>query len=673
MNWNEIAQNSIIENLGWTFLHSVWQIALIAFILFLALRLSQNFSANFRYLLSVCALAFALVLSAATFINLNGNSRADLIQNRISSAENYDAVDKTLRRGEDFPVFTNEKKSIETAKSEGVLASIENLQNAFSENLASALPFAVGFWFLGVAFFGARLAGGVWQLHLYKTREISAIDSEWLERFAALYSKLKITQSVEILRSNLIETPIVVGWLKPVIIIPASIFLQITPRELETIIAHELIHIRRFDTFVNFAQNLLEILFFYHPCVWWISGVIRKEREFAADAAVVEIFENSRIVYANALANLEEIRLRANQTLPRYATAANGGNLMQRISVILQKNTGIKRSASAWSAGFALILIPAVLLAVFSFNPAALVNAQKQRSAKKVAIGFVSIPPLDRTANPPKDADATMRLLIAALKSHKVPAIGFLQGGMVSDGEKLFPVRANIARLWRDAGFEIGIGVFKHLSFYDTPYDDYVAAVEKNEQIARKILAEKNLSLKYFSYPYLNTGKSADDRARFEKWLQDKGLSSLKYTIDNNEWMYSYAYDLARNDNDISTMTEIRVAFIKYMAEMFDHYEAYSREMFGRDIAQTMVLTPSRLVTDSADDLFGMIEKRGYKFVSMDEAQSDEAYQKAESFYGKSGISWFERWQMADGKRLRDEPKVSADVQKIWDEKKPAK
>ena len=129
-------------------------------------------------------------------------------------------------------------------------------------------------------------------------------------------------------------------------------------------------------------------------------------------------------------------------------------------------------------------------------------------------------------------------------------------------------------------------------------------------------------------------------------------------------------------DNDINTMNEIRTAFVKYMSEMFDHYEAYSQEMFGRDIAQTMVLTPSRLVTDSSDELFGMIEKRGYSFVSMDEALADEAYKTDEKFaetqsrINKSGISWFERWQMAQGKKLRDEPRVSETVQKIWNDTK---
>jgi hypothetical protein len=87
------------------------------------------------------------------------------------------------------------------------------------------------------------------------------------------------------------------------------------------------------------------------------------------------------------------------------------------------------------------------------------------------------------------------------------------------------------------------------------------------------------------------------------------------------------------------------------MTKMLTHFEAYSSEMFGRDIAQTLVLTPSRLVADSADELFGTFARRGYTFVSMDEAQEDSAYQTEEKHVGsKSGISWFERWQLAQNK-----------------------
>ena len=90
---------------------------------------------------------------------------------------------------------------------------------------------------------------------------------------------------------------------------------------------------------------------------------------------------------------------------------------------------------------------------------------------------------------------------------------------------------------------EIGIGNYKHVWFYNTPYDEYVAGVEKNEAVARGILAEKNLPLRYFSYPYLNTGKNAEERDRFETWLASRGITPVKYTIDNQEWIYSFAYE----------------------------------------------------------------------------------------------------------------------------------
>ena len=673
MNWETLANSELVENLGITLVHSLWQIALVAFVLFSLLRITKKCSANFRYLISVFALVVSFVLPVVTFVYYAENQATNLFLKENYKPNYTEEINKDLRRAENFPAATKAETQTAGANGKNIYASIENLRNFFKDNFSAALPFIVALWFLGMLIFTFRLAGGVWQLHRYKTRDISAPNDVWQERFLYLCGRLKINQKVKLLQSYSIETPVVIGWLKPVILVPASVFLQISPKELETIITHELIHIRRFDAFVNFAQSIVEVLFFYHPCAWWISKVIRREREFAADEAVIETFGTSPLIYANALANLEAVRLRANRKLTPLATAANGGNLMQRISKILQKNTEIKRSASAWTAILALAFISAIMLGVFSSSQPSFVNAQTQAKGKKLAIGFVSIPPLDRSANAPKDADATARLIIAKLNQYKIPAIGFVQGGMISDGEKLYPVRANIVRLWRDAGLEIGIGGYKHIWFHNTPYDDYVANTEKNEKIVRQILAEKNLPLRYFSYPFLNTGKTTEDKARFENWLASRDLSSVKYTIDNQEWMYSYAYDMARNDNDLNTMKEIRAEFLDYMTKMFDHYEAYSSEMFGRDIAQTMVLTPSRLITDSADELFGMIKNRGYRFVSMDEALKDEAYQTPETFTGESGISWFERWTLTQKKRLRDEPRVSATVHKIWNERNSKK
>lgn len=683
MNFEILRNSPLVENLGWTLVHSIWQIGLIALVLFLILRVFKNLSANARYLSAVSALAFTLILPLSTFVLLENNAARNQFAKKIYDIEDANSIKNKPTIAETVSPLPENKSQTADLTNETAFFSFDDLRENLKANVANALPALVLLWIFGVGFSAFRLSGGVWQLHKYKTREVYAPEKEWQKKFTSLCEKLQIVQTVRLLQSNLIKTPIVVGWLKPVILIPASVFLQMNPRELETILAHELLHIRRLDNLVNFAQSFAEILFFYHPCGWWISAVIRREREFACDAAVLETLESPRVVYASALANLEEIRLRANENLPRFATAATGGKLMQRIEKILQKNAGSGGNSkqTLWSvAGLAFLLISALMLNVFWSGTGASVNAQTKimNGNKKIAVGFVSIPPLVRMPmNVPPEKEAKMRSLlakanmmgiIAGLKRHNIPAIGFVQGGMLSDGEKLYPAQADAVRLWRDTGFEIGIGGYKHIWFYDTPVEEYIANAEKNETVVKKILAEKNLPLKYFSYPFLNTGKTADDKNRFENWLAERGLKSVKYTIDNQEWMYSFAYDEAVNNRDADAKDRIRAEFLDYMSKMLDHYEAYSAEMFGREINQTMVLTTSRLVAESADDLYGMIENRGYRFVSMDEAQADAAYQTTENFTGvKAGISWFERWQLAQGKKLRDEPRVDKSVSDVWD------
>ena len=664
MNFETMMQSNLITHLGWTLFHSLWQIALVSVALLITLRLLRNASPQLRYLVCVSALVIATLLPVLTFTQLSTEARSSFLSGSAQTKNILQREQESLRAGEaaraDDRVIPN---GVTTASARDLVAGVNHW---LAQRLPDLFPVAVCLWLIGVVFFSLRLGGGFAQLGRYRTQDANPVDSDWLETTSRLRTLLGIRQAVGIRSSDLVKTPIAIGIFRPVILVPASLFLQITPLELETIIAHELIHIRRYDPAVNLAQCAIETLFFYHPAMWWISSQVRREREFAADQAVLNIFEYSHVTYARALANLEEIRLKANQQMPRYATAANGGNFMQRIQRILKIKTEVSRANSAWTAGLAVLLTSVFLLAVFSFSSSDLVNAQSRSGGKKLAIGFVSIPPVDRTTNPPKDSDATARLLIQKLKEYKVPAIGFLSGGMVSDGEKLFPVRADIARMWREAGFEIGLGGFKHIWLYHTPVDEYIANIETNERVAKKLLGESGTQLRYFSYPFLNTGKTVGDKAQVEAWLSSHGYTSVKYTFDNNEWMYSWAYDMARNDNDLNTMKEIRAAYLDYMSKMFDHYEAYSTEMFGRDIPQTMVLTPSRLITDTADDFFSMASKRGYAFVPIEEAQSDAAYRTKEDFTGEAGISWFERWQMAQGKRLRPEPEVDPEIQKMW-------
>ena len=117
------------------------------------------------------------------------------------------------------------------------------------------MPISVGLWMIGVAFFAFRLGGGIWQLRIYKTRDVEHVDELWERTFLSLCEKLGLTNRVKLLSSSLIRTPIAIGIVRPLVIIPAGLFLQIHPRELETIIAHELVHIRRYDPLVNMMQS----------------------------------------------------------------------------------------------------------------------------------------------------------------------------------------------------------------------------------------------------------------------------------------------------------------------------------------------------------------------------------------------------------------------------------
>jgi beta-lactamase regulating signal transducer with metallopeptidase domain/peptidoglycan/xylan/chitin deacetylase (PgdA/CDA1 family) len=662
--------SELVARIGWTLLNSFWQIGLTSIALFLVLRVVHDHSANLRYILAVSALILSVFLPVLTFMQLS--TRTQIRSSPESSAGKLDAIVEREAIGSSDSELGRNRGQTSLANTAGISGQFLDVFNWMNRRVPDVLPFAVVVWLIGVMLFSLRLGGGLSRLRTYRTKGVEQPDESWQRAFSRLCDSSGVTQTVRLLSSKFVQTPIAIGVLKPIIIIPASLFLQLRPRELETIIAHELVHIRRFDPIVNLGQCIVESIFFYHPGIWWISAEIRREREFAADAAVIGIFENSHITYARALANLEEVRLRTDQNTPRYSTAANGGNFMQRIQRILKIKTEESSASSAWTAGMALLLTSVFLAAIFSFSSSDVVNAQQRMGSRKLAIGFVSIPPVDRTANPPKDSDATARLLIQKLKEHKVPAIGFLQGGMISDGEKLFPVRANIARMWIDAGLEVGLGGFKHISLHDTPSDEYIANIEKNERVAKQLMGDNRPAPRYFSYPFLNTGKTVEDKAKVESWLSAHGYTSVKYTIDNQEWMYSYAYDQARNDNDVNTMKEIREAYLAYMARMFDHYEAYSAEMFSRDIPQTMVLTPSRLITDTADEFFDLVSKRGYTFVTVEEAQNDPAYKTKEDFTGEAGISWFERWSMAMNRPLRNEPKIDQLIQRIWSERQAA-
>jgi GWxTD domain-containing protein len=181
----------------------------------------------------------------------------------------------------------------------------------------------------------------------------------WRERLDRLRARVRLSRPVTLLESCLAEVPVVIGYVRPAILMPVGLLAGLPAGQVEAILLHELAHIRRYDYLVNLLQAAVEGFLFYHPAVWWISGLIRAERENCCDDLVVATHGDAH-EYAAALAGLEQIRWSASEAVP----AATGGDLMQRIRRLLNRPEAPRRALTPiFSAGILAITAAVVLTA----------------------------------------------------------------------------------------------------------------------------------------------------------------------------------------------------------------------------------------------------------------------------------------------------------------------
>jgi len=299
----DLLHDSLAHQIGWVLIHSLWQGALAAVFLKLVRVFMRESSANSRYLIGCGVLLFTAAAPVFTFYYLPVGSFE-----WFGHASSFQSAP-----GDTFGSGTADPEA--SGFDSQILKPIEALA-----------PWLVAFWSAGVLISLFRLAQGYWRVEILRKRANGSLDQAWFETLQDLKCRLNISRPVRLLKSSLVEVPMVIGWLSPVILLPASSLLGLTPSQLEAILAHELAHIRRHDYLLNVFQVLIETLMFYHPGVWWISRCIREERENCCDDLVMKVCED-RLVYAQALTRLEEMR----SVTPQLAFAANGGPLLKRI------------------------------------------------------------------------------------------------------------------------------------------------------------------------------------------------------------------------------------------------------------------------------------------------------------------------------------------------------
>jgi beta-lactamase regulating signal transducer with metallopeptidase domain len=307
-------------------LHSLWQGVALAALASAVMALFRGAAA--RYAIAVAFLALMIAAPLATFLILDRQPQA--IEITGGSAN--------------FPPASAQ------ASHAAISLVARNAKGAQSPAPVSSppwLPLLVEVWLLGVVLLSLRPVAGFVLLERLRRHEAVPVGAEFYARCLALQHRLGIDRLVSYCKCRDLETPAAVGWFRPVIFLPLSAITGLSPDQLDAVIAHELAHIRRLDSFVNLFQIAAETLLFYHPAVWWLSNRIRAERENCCDDVALAICGNPA-AYARALAAMAEW-----QAAPALAMAANQSPLTTRVARILDARkleAGIRGASLAASA-----------------------------------------------------------------------------------------------------------------------------------------------------------------------------------------------------------------------------------------------------------------------------------------------------------------------------------
>ncbi|HKU53726.1 MAG TPA: M56 family metallopeptidase [Rhizomicrobium sp.] len=299
------------RNLGWTLIHFLWQGLLLAALLHAILPLCR--SAIARHNCALAMLGLMALAPIATFLSIHDFASGGLAENPIAG-----------------PALI-------------------------------AAPWAdwlVMLWLAGVAALSLRALGGWYLAQSLGRLDTMAAPAELLLRCHDLQRRLAVAWPVCFRLSHRVDVPMVIGWLRPVVLIPVSAISGLAPQQLDALILHELAHIRRFDTAINILLAAVETILFYHPAVWWVSRQVRVEREHCCDDFAVSACGDAG-VYVEALTALESWK-----GTSRLALAANGGKLKRRVARLLDAAVDVPRFSLSAVTGLALLGLVAASVAV---------------------------------------------------------------------------------------------------------------------------------------------------------------------------------------------------------------------------------------------------------------------------------------------------------------------
>ena len=304
------------------------------------------------------------------------------------------------------------------------------------------------------------------------------------------------------------------------------------------------------------------------------------------------------------------------------------------------------------------------LFVCFSILLAGIVNVNSQKN-RYIAVTIDDLPVVVKSSTLKKRKKITKKLL-KHIKKAKIPAVGFVNENKLFKDGKLIQTEVALLQRWLGAGLELGNHSYSHKSLNRIPLEEYMADILRGEVVTKKLLSENEMKMRYFRHPYLQTGLKMEIKVGLDRFLAKHEYTIAPVSIDNSDWAFSAAYDSATLKKDYKLRKRIGKAYVPYLEAKTDYWERQSVKLFNREIKQILLLHANSINADYFDDLMRMYKKRRYKFVTLDEAITDEAYNLPDTFTGRAGISWLHRWALERGREniLPKEPRVPKFVMK---------
>jgi len=287
--------------------------------------------------------------------------------------------------------------------------------------------------------------------------------------------------------------------------------------------------------------------------------------------------------------------------------------------------------------------------------------ALAQTPDRRMAVTFDDLPAQSTVSETPIFEDITDGLLEAA-KRFEMPLLGLVNENKLIVKGEVDQRRVAVLKMWLAAGHNLGNHTYSHPDLHTTPLKDFLDDIARGERVLEQLIgSSQDAGDRFFRHPMLHTGRDLETKLAVERFVEDRGYRIAPVTIDNGEWIFARAYDLALDRRDDAMANRVASEYLDYMVRVTVFYEVQSQEIVGYEMPQILLLHANRLNAQHSEELFARLAARGYRWIRVEEALEDKAFARPDEYIGPAGITWLHRWALTadmDRSVFSGEPEV---------------